>query len=232
MPLLRAIAARDLPRASQLLADSPGLARESTSVGAGRQTPGPYFLKEIGHYIYSGDTALHIAAAAHLSDFAAELVTNGANPGARNRLGQEPLHYAAVGSPGSANWNPQAQAAVIEYLIRAGSNPNSPDTIGATPLHRAVRTRSTGTVRALVALGADVRRRNGRGSTPLHLAVQNTGRSGSGSAAAKEQQAAIIRLLVEHGARPTDTDGRGKTVAACITSGWIDKLVRERAPRR
>jgi len=38
------------------------------------------------------------------------------------------------------------------------------------------------------------------GSTPLLLATQNTGKSGSGSAAAKAQQREILRLLEEHGA--------------------------------
>ena len=34
-------------------------------VGASRQDPRPYFLIPIRHYVYAGDTALHVAAAAH-----------------------------------------------------------------------------------------------------------------------------------------------------------------------
>ena len=53
----------------------------------------------------------------------------------------------------------------------------------------------------LIENGADPRLTNKSGSTPLHLAVQNTGRSDSGSAAAKDEQRRIIAVLHEHGAR-------------------------------
>jgi ankyrin repeat protein len=66
---------------------------------------------------------------------------------------------------------------------------------------------------------------NKSGSTPLHLAVQNTGRSDSGSDAAKEGQGRIIALLLEHGASPTDTDANGKTVVAAACSDWIRNLL-------
>ena len=231
-PLLRAMAAGDWARASRLLAASPQLARASTPVGASRGVSAPYYFKEIERYVYAGDTALHIAAAAYRADFAEELVANGANPGARNRRGAEPLHYATVGRPGSASWNPQAQAAMVEYLIRAGSNPNSTDKGGVTPLHRAVRTRCAAAVRVLLAQGANLHRKNNGGSTPLHLAVQNTGRGGSGDADARAQQAEIIGLLLQYGARPTDQNDCGKTVAECIASVGIEELLRaERAWR-
>jgi ankyrin repeat protein len=73
--------------------------------------------------------------------------------------------------------------------------------------------------------GADARRRNGNGSTPLHLAVQSTGRGGSGSAAAREQQATIVRLLLDHGARASDTDSAGKSVRDCVKTGWMHALL-------
>ena len=69
------------------------------------------------------------------------------------------------------------------------------------PLHRAVRTRCTGAVRALLEGGADARRENKNGSTPMKLATSTTGRGGSGSAEAKAQQAEIVRLLRQFGAR-------------------------------
>ena len=67
---------------------------------------------------------------------------------------------------------------------------------------------------------------NKSGSTPLHLAVQNTGKSNSGSDAAKEEQRRIIALLLEHGASPTDVDANGKTVAAAASSDWIRQLLK------
>jgi hypothetical protein len=43
-------------------------------------------------------------------------------------------------------------------------------------------------------------RTNGRGSTAWQLANWTTGKSGSGSAAAREQQVEILRVLEEYGA--------------------------------
>jgi ankyrin repeat protein len=210
--LLRAIASGDKAKAIRLLERSPQLAVESVQVGATRENAKAHYLEAIGHYVFANDTALHIAAGAYAADVARELIVRGASPCARNRLGAEPLHYAAVGTPGSQHWDPAAQAAVVEVLIGAGADPNSADKGGVAPLHRAVRTRCAAAVRVLLAHGADPRAKTRSGSMPLHLAVQNTGRGGSGTGDARQQQVEIIRLLVSHGARRTDKDGRGKTV--------------------
>jgi Ankyrin repeats (many copies) len=82
----------------------------------------------------------------------------------------------------------------------AGADPNATDMDGVTPLHRAVRTRSAPAVQALLEGGANPTRRNKRGSTPMQVATKMTGRSGSGTERAREQQAQIIRLLIAHGA--------------------------------
>jgi hypothetical protein len=193
--LLRAIATGDSEKASGLLAASPRLALDASPIGATRSSSASYYFKEIEHYIYAGDTALHVAAAAYRTDIAKELVRHGADVSARNRRGAQPIHYAAIGQPGSTRWDPIAQAAIVAYLLRAGADPNAVDKSGVTPLHVAVRTRCAAAVRVLLANGADPRRKNGSGSTPLQLAVQNTGRGGSGTAAAVEQQREIIRLL-------------------------------------
>jgi ankyrin repeat protein len=221
MTLIRAIAARDEQKASRLLEASPGLAQQVAEVGATRQVSTEYYFKEIEHYVYGGDTALHIAAAAYARDIAKKLLARGASVHARNRRGAEPLHYAVDGAPGSHTWNPAAQAAIVKCLIEAGADPNSADKSGVSPLHRAVRTRCAGAVRTLLANGADPRRKNGSGSTPLHLAVQNTGRGGSGSPASREQQREIILLLLKHGARPTDKDTAGKSVTESALGDWV-----------
>jgi hypothetical protein len=223
--LLRVIASRDRKKASQVLAKTPSLARMSVQAGATRANASTYFLKEIGHYAYAGDTPLHIAAAAYQRGIAEELVLKGASVSARNRRGAEPLHYASDGSPDSWRWDPDAQFAVIEFLIGAGAGPDSADKSGVVPLHRAVRTRCTAAVRALLENGSDPRIRNASGSTPLHLAVQNTGRGGSGSAASRDEQAKIIRLLLDHGARASDKDLAGKTVKDFVRSDWIRALL-------
>ena len=226
MTLIRAIASRDEQKASRLLDASPGLARQTAEIGATRQVSTPYYFKEIEHYVYGGDTALHIAAAAYAREFAKKLLAKGANVRARNRRGAEPLHYAVDGIPNSHTWNPAAQEAIVECLIEAGADPNSGDKSGVTPLHRAVRTRCAAAVRTLLMDGADPRRKNGSGSTPLHLAVQNTGRGGSGSSASREQQREIILLLLKHGARPTDKDTAGKSVTESVAVDWVLDILR------
>jgi ankyrin repeat protein len=198
---------------------------DASPIGATRSSSTSYYFKEIEHYIYAGDTALHVAAAAYRTDIAKELVDHGADVSARNRRGAQPIHYATIGQPGSETWAPKAQANIVVYLLRAGADPNAADKDGVTPLHRAVRTRCAAAVGVLLANGADPRRKNGSGSTPLHLAVQNTGRGGSGTPAASEQQREIIRLLLEHGARPRDTDSRGKTVTESIAGQGIADII-------
>jgi ankyrin repeat protein len=225
--LLRAIVSRDRPRVSRLLAKSPALARLAIIVGATREAAETYYFNEINHYVYAGDTALHVAAAAYERDIAEELVSRGANVSGRNRRGAEPLHYAADGNPESDRWDPDAQYGVVEFLIRAGADLNSEDKSGVAPLHRAVRTRCTAAVRALLANGGDAVRRNKSGSTPLHLAVQNTGRGGSGAAVSRDEQEKIIRLLLDHGARPSDKDSSGRSVRDCVNAVWIHTLLGE-----
>jgi hypothetical protein len=66
----------------------------------------------------------------------------------------------------------------------------------------------------------------------LHLAVQPTGRGGSGSSQAREQQAGIIRLLLERGARVADQDRQGKEVHQAATSEWIRALLIDESAER
>jgi len=199
---IRSIVDGNVDQIARRLAESPDLAAASSDVGATRQDSSTFFFADIAHYLYAGDTALHMAAAAFRRDVAVLLVAHGADCRAKNRRGAEPLHYAADAN----RWDPNAQAETIAYLISVGADPNALDRSGVSPLHRAVRTRSLAAVRALVDGGADPQRPNKAGSTPMHLAVRTTGRSGSGSPQAREQQAGIVSLLLERGARH---DGSG-----------------------
>jgi len=200
--LVRAIATGDAAAIPRMLAASPDLARVQAANGASRQNAKDYYLDEIKHYLYAGDTALHIAAAAHRVELVRTLIAAGGDVRARNRRGAEPLHYAADGTPGLPAWKPSAQAATIALLIKAGADPNALDKSGVAPLHRAVRTRCAAAVKALLDGGADVRLANKNGSTPIQLATRTTGRGGSGSAAAKEQQAEITRVLQQCAENP------------------------------
>jgi ankyrin repeat protein len=202
---------------------NPALATISSTVGASRKESTPFFFDSIRHYLYAGDTALHMAAAAFSRPMAELLVAHGADHRARNRRGAEPLHYAAD----TNHWDPTPQADVIAFLLSIGSDPAALDKSGVAPLHRAVRTRSEPAVRALLDGGANPRQPNHTGSTPLHLAVQTTGRGGSGAEEARQQQAAIIRLLLERGARLDDRDLRGKQVYDAASSQWIRSLLKQ-----
>jgi Ankyrin repeats (many copies)/Ankyrin repeat len=192
--LIRAVVDGDLQSVRLLLEADERLAIATADRGARRGGAASYFFETIRHYLYEGDTALHMAAAAFQQPIAALLVAHGADCHARNRHGAEPLHYACD----TNHWDPTAQAEVITYLIAIGSDPNARNNDGVTPLHRAVRTRSFPAVKALLERGADPSLRNKSGSTPRLLARLTTGRGGSGSERAREQQAAIARILDAH----------------------------------
>jgi hypothetical protein len=202
--LMQAIVRNDVSEVAMHLENSPSLARESLLHGATREVAADFFFEEIHHYLYAGDTPLHAAAAGYRNDIARMLVNDGANVTFRNRRGAEPLHYAADGSPGSRNWNPQAQAAMIHLLVQNGANPNALDRSGVAPLHRAVRQRCPSAVEALLKNSASVKLKNKSGTTPLRLAVLATGRGGSGTPEAKICQQQIIELLLTAGADSLD----------------------------
>jgi ankyrin repeat protein len=222
--LIRAIVNGDASEVAKLIENSPGLACQRLVVGATRKAAQDFYFEEIEHHLYSGDTPLHASAAGYHRDIARALLKNGANVAAVNRRGATPLHYAADGRIGSRTWNPKAQAEMITLLIHAGGDPNALDKSRVSPLHRAVRKRCPSAVDSLLRNGALVRLKNGSGSTPLHLAVQNTGRSGTGSPESKILQREIIELLLKAGANPKDRDGQGKTVLQCAQGDWIALL--------
>ena len=221
LDFIRHVVNGDINEVSRRLAANPSLAKAPSDLGATRQDASTFYFSDIAHYLYAGDTALHMAAAAFHCPVAELLVAHGADCRAKSRRGAEPIHYAAD----TNHWEPAAQARTIAYLVAIGADPNALDKSGVAPLHRAVRTRSISAVRALLDGGAKPRAPNKAGSTPLHLAVQNTGRGGSGSELARQQQAAIIELLLERGASPRDKDAQGKQVWEAVTSEWIRVLL-------
>ena len=223
LEFVRLVIDGDVGEVSRRLRSLPTLATMSLPIGATKAQASDTFFTEIRHYMYGGDTALHMAAAASSRPMAELLVSHGGDCRAKNRRGAEPLHYASDGSSSDS----QTQAEVIAYLVSVGADPNAVDKSGVAPLHRAVRTRSHAAVRALLDAGANLRQPNKSGSTPLHLAVQTTGASRSGSDEARRQQEMIIKLLLERGARLTDKDSQGKTVKQAATSLWIQALLAE-----
>ncbi|MBN8249625.1 MAG: ankyrin repeat domain-containing protein [Verrucomicrobia bacterium] len=179
------------------------------------------------HWIYAGDTALHLAAAGHRVEIVRSLLDVGADPNAaQNHRRSGPLHYAADGPVGEPCWDANRQVATLNVLLNSGARIHAQDRNGATALHRAVRTRCAAAVRFLLRMGADPALGNRSGSTPFHLAVQNTGRGGSGSEAAVTGQQDIIRAFLEAGVSPDLVDGRGRSVRESVRSDWIQELLR------
>ncbi len=168
---------------------------------------------KIFHWIYVGDTALHLAAAGYRIEIARLLLTAGADPNsARNHRRSNPLHYAADGYINGPEWDAKRQVNTIRCLLDAGAGINAQDKNGAAPLHRAVRTRCAAAVRCLLEAGGDPTLKNKSGSTPFHLAVQNTGRGGTGAEAAKAAQRQIIAEFLAYGVSTALEDGKGNSV--------------------
>jgi ankyrin repeat protein len=181
---------------------------------------------KIFHWIYVGDTALHLAAAGYRVEIIRLLLAAGADPNAAtNHRRSTPLHYAADGFIGGPTWDATRQVATIRCLLDKGAEIHAQDKNGATPLHRAVRTRSTAAVKWLLDSGADPTIKNKPGSTPFHLAVQNTGRGGSGSEKARTAQREILQVFLERGVSPSLKDAKGKTVLEWARSDWIQTIL-------
>jgi hypothetical protein len=176
---LAAIDEDDRQAVRSLLRDEPSLATAPIRQAKLYQT-------KIAHWIYVGDTPLHLAAAGYRVEIVRLLLASGADPNSSwNHRQSAPLHYAADTCLTRKAWSADRQVETIRCLLEAGAKINAPDKNGATPLHRAVRTRGADAVRFLLDAGSDPLLRNKPGSTAFHLAVQNTGRGGSGSDAAK-----------------------------------------------
>lgn len=218
--LLAAIVTDDAKTVAALLKTDPSLAlqtiREEKLYNAG-----------VFHWIYVGDTALHLAAAGHRAELVSLLLKAGADPNAAgNRRKSTPLHYASDGYITGPAWDEKKQLETLRRLMAAGADIHARDMNGATPLHRAVRTRCAAAVNYFLKAGADPLAENKPGSTAFQLAVQNTGRGGSGEAAAIEAQREIIRMFLSSGADPDRKNSSGKSVRDCVRSEWIGELLR------
>lgn len=217
--LLEAIVEDDWRSAQALLEQDPTLAKRVIEKAK-------LYNSKIAHWIYVGDTALHLAAAGHRARMVRLLLQAGAAPNAANNHRRSgPLHYAADGYVISPAWNQNNQVETIDCLLEAGARIHLQDKNGATPLHRAVRTRCAAAVRCLLRAGSDPTIRNKPGSTPFHLAVQNTGRGGSGAPVAINAQREIINEFLSAGVDPELKNAKGKSVRASAQSPWIREIL-------
>jgi hypothetical protein len=217
--LLAAIVADERNRVAALVKRDPSLAKQLI-------VKPRLYRSKIFHWIYAGDTALHLAAAGYRVEIIQVLLKAGADPnGNANHRASSPLHYAADGYVNGPAWDAKRQVKTIRGLIDAGANINLQDKNGATPLHRAVRTRCAAAVEYLLKAGGDPLLKNKPGSTPFHLAVQNTGRGGSGSPIAINGQRQIIEEFLSRGLSPELKTSGGKMVRDCAQSAWIREML-------
>jgi hypothetical protein len=217
--LLSAILDDDRSKVEELLKSDPALATGAVSEPR-------LYESGIFHWLYAGDTALHLAAAGYRIEIARILLAAGADPNAAgNHRRSGPLHYSADGYISGPAWEAQRQVKMIQCLLHAGARIDAQDKNGATPLHRAVRTRCAAAVQSLLESGCDPAVRNRPGSTPFHLAVQTTGRGGSGAEEAKAAQRTIIETFLSLGLSPKLKDGNGKSVLDWARSDWIREML-------
>src|SRR5262252_541865 len=171
-----------------------GLLTADSSLVAGRVSEARFYNQKIFHWLYVGDTALHLAAAGYRVEIVHLLLAHGSDPNASmNHRQSSPLHYAADGYIVGPAWDSERQVQTIERLLAAGADVNAQDKNGAAALHRAVRTRCAAAVRVLLKAGGDPTLRNQPGSTAFHLAVANTGRGGTGTDEARAAHREIIQ---------------------------------------
>jgi len=220
--LLAAIVEDDIARVTALLADNGALVSQLVDFEK-------LYDSRIFHWLYVGDTPLHLASAGYRVRIVKLLITAGADPNSvRNRRRSSPLHYAADGYVSGPDWDPKRQVETLKVLLSAGADLHAQDQNGATALHRAVRTRCAAAVVHLLSAGSDPTRRNKSGSTPFHLAVQNTGRGGSGEQIAREGQRQIVEAFLSFGVSVGLTDGKGRTVMDSAKSEWLGELLTQK----
>jgi len=223
--LLQAIVDDDRPRVDQILTADPALATS-------RIKEDIQYDDRIVHWLYIGDTALHLAAAGYCIEIVQLLLATGANPNAAmNRRKSTPLHYAADGYIHAPSWDEKRQSKAIQCLLEAGAAINAQDSNGATPLHRAVRTRCAAAVKCLLDAGSDATIGNKSGSTPFHLAVQNTGRGTTGEDDVQAAQQQIIETFLSFGVKTSLKDGKGRSVVDCAKSDWIRQMLLKHVAR-
>src|ERR1043165_4522453 len=79
------------------------------------------YRSKIFHWIYVGDTALHLAAAGYRVEIMRLLLAAGADPkAAENRRRSSPLHYAADGFITGPTWEAKRQVETIRCLLDGG----------------------------------------------------------------------------------------------------------------
>src|SRR5262245_65116957 len=96
LDFIRLVTIGDVGTVSRELTLAPSLALTASDVGASRSNESEFFFTEIAHYLYAGDTALHMAAAALRRDVVELLGAPGADSRAKQRRGSRPPRAAVA----------------------------------------------------------------------------------------------------------------------------------------
>ncbi|CAM9296186.1 unnamed protein product, partial [Choristocarpus tenellus] len=170
-------------------------------------------------------TPLHYASKGNHPDIASLLISSGANMEARTAYKMTPLHVAAfygsaavverlitkyeveLNASDFGAWTPLHYSCHYNWpevsllLIKHGASLSVKSAeLQYVAIHLAARAGDLPTVKALVAKGANVNKRNSLRLTPLHLACQNNNTD-------------VVRYLLEQGASSDIRDEAGITPA-------------------
>lgn len=163
----------------------------------------------------------------------ASLIQRGADVNAPEANGTTPLHWAVY----------QRDAALVKRLLAAGAKANVVNQFGSSPMQEAAMTGDAEIIKMLLAAGADPDSANADGQTAL-MAVARTGKVDAAKAlliagahvnavesfggqsalmwASAESQPAMIRLLLEYGAK---ANARG------AVRDWQTRITAEPRPK-
>jgi ankyrin repeat protein len=153
------------------------------------QTPGQATVRD-----ERGNTALHWAALANDAQLVSLLLGADFDPRVTNAAGATPLHYGI------------ANEQIVRDLLRGGADPNARSVAGVTPLHAAsAKPDSFASVKRLLDAGAKV-----DAPRPVFPAGELTALA----LAANAGNERVVKLLLDRGAAPGDTNGFTPVAAA------------------
>ncbi|GLG94432.1 uncharacterized protein GBIM_01651, partial [Gryllus bimaculatus] len=145
---------------------------------------------------YLNETPLHMAATFSNSSCTLELLERGADPNARDKNGETPMHRAAR----------HGRPAVLSVLLcHGGAHVNARCLSKETPLCYAIYYRHAHCVVVLLENGADVKIKDALGLTPLHTAVS------------ANDHIALVHLLLKWDADPEAQTNSGEWLYLSLT---------------
>jgi ankyrin repeat protein len=156
-----------------------------------------YYDSPISHWMYTGDTAMHLLCAAKQIEGINQLIDNGCGINTNNnRRKSTPLHYACEYIFEQDVYDQEQQEKLILKLIELGANINAEDKNGNTPLMTAIRSRALKAVQVLNTLNPILKTEHL--DKIERMLNSNTGRGGVSCEQAKANLIEIKKLMVPY----------------------------------